>query len=72
MKKLVLAFAISAILLSCNKDNGNQGNNGGITIKGTIAGAQKSAALKSGNALLLTDARKVLVFNPSSIRSQIL
>jgi hypothetical protein len=63
MKKLALAFAIAAILLSCHKDTGNQGNKG-IVIKGTISGTQKSATLKSGNVLLLTDARKVLVFNP--------
>jgi len=66
MKNLALAFAISAILLSCNKDNqGNRGN-GGITIKGTISGSNtpKSATLKSGNVLQLADARKVLVFNP--------
>jgi hypothetical protein len=65
MKNLALVLAISAILLSCNKDhnnnNGNQGG-GGITIKGTISGT-KNATLKSGT-LTLSDAKKVLVFNP--------
>jgi len=64
MKKLALAFAISAILLSCNKvHEGNQATGaGGITIKGKISGT-KNATLKSGT-LTLTDATKVLVFNP--------
>src|ERR1035437_7777346 len=65
MKKLAFVIAIFAILLSCNKDHqGNQGNQatGGITIKGKISGT-KSATLKSGT-LSLTDATKVLVFNP--------
>ena len=63
MKTLAFALVISTILWSCNKDNqGNQGS-GGIRIKGTIAGV-KGAPLKSDNLSLLTNARKVLVFNP--------
>jgi hypothetical protein len=64
MKNLALVFAIFAILFSCKKDQqGNQATGGrGITIKGTISGT-KNATLKSG-ALALTDATKVLVFNP--------
>ena len=58
MKNLALVFALSAILLSCNKDKGNQENqsSGGITIKGRISGT-KNASLKSGT-LALTDATK--------------
>jgi hypothetical protein len=65
MKTLVFTLLFSAILFSCRKDNGNQGNqgNGGIVIKGTISGIERSAILKSG-ALTLSDAKKVLVFNP--------
>ena len=65
MKKLAFVIAMFAILLSCNKDHQeNQGNQatGGITIKGKISGT-KNATLKSGT-LALTDATKVLVFNP--------
>jgi hypothetical protein len=66
MKKLAFVLLLSAILFSCKKDDGNQGNQatgaGGITIKGRISGT-RNATLKSGT-LTLTDAAKVLVFNP--------
>lgn len=63
MKTLAFALVISTILWSCNKDNQGNQNNGGIRIKGTIAGL-KGASLKSDNLSLLTNAKKVLVFNP--------
>lgn len=63
MKTLAFALVISTILWSCNKDNQGNQNNGGIRIKGTIAGL-KDASLKSDNLSLLTNAKKVLVFNP--------
>ena len=64
MKNLILMFAILMFIASCNKnkDPGNNQNNSGIIIKGTIPGGQnKSLQLKSDNSLSLDDATKVLV-----------
>ena len=63
MKTLAVALVISAMLWSCSKNDDNNPGNGGITIKGTIAGA-KGALLKSDNLPVLSNATKVLVFNP--------
>ena len=66
MKQTLLAFiTIALTVISCNKGNNNdQGNNGGVIIKGNIKGSStKSQKIKSTNALTLADAKKVLVFS---------
>jgi hypothetical protein len=66
MKKLLVLLSIAMIMAGCSKDDESEGNN--IVIKGTIrsSGNMKSTGLKSTNSFLLTDARKVLVFNSNS------
>lgn len=59
-------FAISIMIVSCNKDNDPEDtlNNLGIVIRGTIPVSQtKSLKVKSDNSLPLSDATKVLVFS---------
>lgn len=59
-------FAISIMIVSCNKDNDSEDtlNNLGIVIRGTIPVSQtKSLKVKSDNSLPLSDATKVLVFS---------
>ncbi len=65
MRNLISVAAILFVILSCNKDDDSQSNNGKIVIKGIISGIDvtKSSGLKSTDALLLSDAKKVLVFN---------
>lgn len=66
MKNLIFMFAISIMIVSCNKDNDLEDtlNNSGIVIKGTIPGSQtKSFNVKSDNLLSLSEATKVLVFS---------
>jgi hypothetical protein len=64
MKNLILMFAIAILIVSCKKDNAldNNPGNSGIVIKGTIP-ANRSAQLKSGSSLSLSDAAKVLVYS---------
>jgi len=66
MKNLIFMFAISIMIVSCNKDNDSEDtlNNLGIVIRGTIPVSQtKSLKVKSDNSLPLSDATKVLVFS---------
>ena len=65
MRNLVsLVLATSFLMISCNKEDDSQTNNSKIAIKASIPGSsQKSAGLKSANALSLSDAKKALVFN---------
>lgn len=63
MKILILLIAITIMIVSCNKDHdsGNNSNNSGIVIKGTIPGGNnKSSKINSDNPLSLSDAKKVL------------
>jgi len=60
MKNLVLVIALSILIASCQKDNDPNSNNQGIVIKGTIPAKVKSSA---GNAVSISDAKKVLVFS---------
>jgi len=66
MRNLVLTFAIAATMISCSKDK-ESANSAKIVIKGTIP---QSGNLKSTASLsigpLLSDAKKVLVFNSNS------
>jgi hypothetical protein len=63
MKNLLLASFILLVIVSCNKKDDSE-NYSKILIKGSISGSiLKGTALKSTNALSLTDAKKVLVFN---------
>jgi hypothetical protein len=68
MKNLVMLFSILIIMAGCTKDKESTSNSNNIVIKGTIrsSGNAKSTALKSSNSFLLSDARKVLVFNSNS------
>ncbi len=63
MRNLILAFAVLLMMGSCSKNDDSNSGTSRIVIKGTISGNVKSAGLKSENPLLLSDARKVLVFN---------
>jgi len=64
MKNLIFMFAISIIIVSCNKDNdlGVTPSDSGIVIKGTIPISQ-GARVASDDSLSLSDAAKVLVFS---------
>jgi len=66
MRNLVLTFAIAAAMVSCSKDKESD-NSAKIVIKGTIPqfGNLKSTASLSVGPLL-SDAKKVLVFNSNS------
>ncbi len=68
MKNLLVLLSISMIMAGCSKDKENESNSTNIVIKGTIrsSGNVKSTRLKSTNSFLLSDARKVLVFNSNS------
>ncbi len=63
MRNLILSFAVLLMMGSCSKNDDSNSGTSRIVIKGTISGNVKSAGLKSENPLLLSDARKVLVFN---------
>jgi len=65
MRILILVVTILFVIVSCGKDDDSQSNNGKIVIKGIISGSNstKSTGLKSTDALSLTNAKKVLVFN---------
>lgn len=56
-------------ILSCKKNNDSTHNVPRIVIKGTLSGSNvKSRALNTTNALSLSDAKKVLVFNSTSYK----
>jgi len=55
------------LVSSCQKDNGNSGNNNGsVLIKGSIAPSKRNLGSKSVNTVTLADAKRVLVFNGSN------
>ncbi len=66
MKKLLVLLSITLIMAGCSKEDESEGSK--IVIKGTIisSGNVKSTRLKSTNSFLLSEARKVLVFNSNS------
>jgi hypothetical protein len=66
MKKLFAIIFISAILISCKKNNYQ--NNSGIGIKGTIPLSPKSGDIKKGSdiASSLADAKKVMIFSANT------
>lgn len=63
MKHLILSFAVLLMMGSCSKNEDSNSGTSRIVIKGTISDNVKSAGLKSDNPLLLSDAKKLLVFN---------
>ena len=66
MKNLLVLLSIMMIMAGCSKDKESKGTGTSIVIKGTIGSSVKSTTLKSANSFLLSDARKVLVFNSNS------
>ncbi len=67
MKNLLLLLSITIMVAGCSKDNKSE-SAANIVIKGTIGSTDnvKSTGLKTTNSFLLSDARKVLVFNSNS------
>jgi hypothetical protein len=63
MKKTIIFILLVSFLLSCHKDNNNNGN--GIVIKGKIPanGPAKRSMLATENSFTLADAKNVLVFS---------
>jgi hypothetical protein len=68
MRNLILSFAVLLMMGSCSKKDDSNSGTPGIVIKGTISGNVKSTGLLSENPLLLSDAKKVLVFNSTGYR----
>jgi hypothetical protein len=68
MKNLFVLLSITMIMVGCSKDKESNNSHSNIVIKGTIgsSGNVKSTTLKSANSFLLSDAKKVLVFNSNS------
>jgi hypothetical protein len=65
-KHIILLFVISSLIMSCNKDNGNEIQ--GIIIKGTLSasGLMKNNKFETTNASSsLADVRNIMVFNSS-------
>jgi hypothetical protein len=62
MKKTFLFILLFSFLLSCHKDNNNNGN--GVAIKGNISstGSVKKSLSSTENSFSLNDAKNVLVF----------
>jgi hypothetical protein len=68
MKNLMALLFFTIIMAGCSKDKESNDTGTNIVIKGTIrsSGNVKNASLKSTNSFLLSDAKKVLVFNSNS------
>ncbi len=64
MRNLILVFAFIVVAISCSRDNESNWNGSRIVIKGKISRSTlKSTGSGSANSLLLSDAKKILVFN---------
>jgi hypothetical protein len=68
MKNMLVLLSITMIMAGCTKDKESKDTGSNIVIKGTIRSSAnvKSTILKTANSFLLSDARKVLVFNSNS------